>query len=49
VPIKLYAANINIAFEPEEKAKPKNTGIAKVYIALEDHLKIPLFSKGIFL
>jgi len=28
---------------------PKNTGIAKVYMALEDHLKIPLFSKGISL
>ena len=39
MPIKLYAANINIAFEPEEKAKPKNIGMAKVYIALEDHLK----------
>ena len=49
MPIKLYAANINIAFEPEEKAKPKNTGMAKVYIALEDHLKIPLLSKGLSL
>ena len=38
MPIRLYAANININFEPEEKAKPKNTGMANAYIALEDHL-----------
>ncbi len=47
--MKVTVANINVAFDPAKTAKANITGTAKVYIALEDHLKIPLFSKGISL